>query len=90
MVRVLLAMTLLAGCRSPAHVRDPGESSLATDDPDRQICAPAQVTGTMITRTVCRSASEADAEKAAAQAWMTQPVNRTSFPNTTPGPGGHR
>jgi len=88
MVRMLLVVTLLASCRAPRPARDPSESSLVAEDPDRQICKPEQVTGTMITRTVCRSAYEADAEKTAAQDWMSRPVNHSSFSNNV-SPSGH-
>lgn len=88
MVRFLLVVAMLASCRSPTSARDPSENSLIAEDPDRQVCEPAQVTGTMITRTVCRSASEKVAEKAAAQDWMSRPVNHSSFSNNV-SPSGH-
>jgi hypothetical protein len=49
-------------------------SGLAEQEGSDDVCETTAVTGTNITRVVCRSRGQADEERTAAQAWMSKPI----------------
>lgn len=59
-----------SGC-APAATGQPGDCAFHEEPPPtRTICKEEKVTGTNITRTVCRSEEDAQIEREAAKSWM--------------------
>ena len=73
--RFIVMVTSLAVAAAAACGSSQSASKNSRESEDSEICEPAAVTGTNITRTVCRTRAEADAERRAAREWRTQPVN---------------
>jgi starvation-inducible outer membrane lipoprotein len=81
---LLAALALAAACssaprapaRTPAH---PATTSMADDqDDDDVICQDERMTGTNLSKTVCRTQAEIDEERNAAMDWEKRPRNGTS------------
>jgi hypothetical protein len=89
---VLLAAALaLAACgstpaRKTAGPKPPASSFADSDDDDVElVCKDERMTGTNLSRTVCRTPEEIADERNAAQVWEKQPRNEPSN-----GGGRHR
>lgn len=76
MLRLAASLLLVAGCAAAQEPRGaspiggpPGETppTPAVDDEDRPVCHEEQVTGSNVSRTVCRSKSDDDRERDEAQ-----------------------
>ena len=77
---LLLAVLALAACGAGprgSHASVP-KNSWIDEDPetgDELICQDERMTGTNVSKVVCRTQEEIDAERAAAIQWETQPRN---------------
>jgi predicted small lipoprotein YifL len=79
---VLIAILVLAACGgSPKgpHAQVPRNASVDQDPDtgDELICKDERMTGTNVSRSVCRTQAEIDAERDAAMTWEKRPRNDT-------------
>ncbi len=85
---LLTALALAAACssaprapaRTPAH---PTATSMADDQDDEEddgglVCKDERMTGTNVSKMVCRTQAEIDEERNAAMVWEKRPRNGTS------------
>ncbi|HEU4726701.1 MAG TPA: hypothetical protein VFT22_02400 [Kofleriaceae bacterium] len=65
-------VTLLVAAAACGSSQSSAKSSTASTDGSDDVCQSTAVTGTNITRVVCRTRAEADAERAAGEAYARE------------------
>jgi len=76
-MKLAAAALLFAACASTG-TQAKSTTAAAQDPTEKQVCEVTRVTGTNITRTVCRTQYEADLERQAALDQMREPATLTS------------
>lgn len=78
LAKLAVLAVLISGCASAATRDRPTTAATSQDPTEREVCEVTRVTGTNVTRTVCRTEYERTLERNGAQEWMRNGTSATA------------